>query len=224
MTEVPTISVIMPALNEERYIARAIRSILSQSFPSSRYETIIVDDASEDRTGFAAGLFGDGVKLIRNEVRQGLPASLNRGIQAARGKYVVRVDADDYVTHDYLYLLYRFLEENTDYDAVACDYFLVDENENIVARKNCLEDPIGCGIMFRTEQLIAIGLYDAEFQLLEDEDLRIRFLKRYNIVRVPLPMYRYRRHDGNITNDQLAGKVYRARLRKKHKAKESYRS
>jgi len=217
MTDTPIISVIMPAHNEERYVARAIRSVLNQSFGANRYETIVVDDASEDRTGFAVGLFGDGVRILQNLSRLGLPASLNRGIRAARGKYIVRVDADDYVTSDYLHILYRFLEDNTDYDAVACDYFLVDEHENIIARRNCLEDPIGCGIMFRTDQLIAIGLYDPVFRLLEDEDLRIRFLKNYNIVRVPLPMYRYRRHDGNMSSDANIDAAYRARLRTKHK-------
>ncbi len=216
MTDAPIISVIMPAHDEERYIARAIRSVLNQTFAGNRFEVIVVDDASVDRTGFVAGLFGESVRLMRNPQQMGLPASLNRGIKSAKGKYVIRVDADDYVSSDYLYILNRFLEDNTDFDAVACDYFLVDEHENIIARRNCLEEPIGCGIMFRIEQLIGIGLYDPDFRLLEDEDLRIRFLKRHSIIRISLPLYRYRRHVGNMSSDQGARKTYRARLHAKH--------
>ena len=45
-----------------------------------------------------------------------------------------------------------------------------------------MEKPIGCGIMFRLDQLIEIGLYDEGFLVREDEDLRIRFLKYFSII------------------------------------------
>ena len=58
-------------------------------------------------------------------------------------------------------------------DAVACDYFLVDDNEKILSRCNCMESPIACGILFRRQQLIEIGMYDEDFLRHEDQDLRI---------------------------------------------------
>src|SRR5438552_2118669 len=117
----PQISIIVPAFNAERFIGRALRSVIGQSYVDG-FEVIVVDDCSTDRTAFALELFKEEITLFRNEVKLGLPGSLNRAIRAARGKYIVRVDADDYVTHDYLYMLQRFLEENTHMDAVACDY------------------------------------------------------------------------------------------------------
>jgi len=48
-------------------------------------------------------------------------------------------------------------------DAVACDYYLIDKNEVILERVNCLERPIGCGIIFKTDQIVKLGTYDKEF-------------------------------------------------------------
>jgi glycosyltransferase involved in cell wall biosynthesis len=211
----PQISVIVPAHNEELFIGRALRSIIGQVHVKE-FEIIAVDDASSDRTAFALNLFKDEITILRNETQLGLPGSLNRAIQVARGKYIVRVDADDYVTADYLYMLQRFLEANTYMDAVACDYLLVDDSENVLERRNCMEHPIGCGIMFRSDHLIDIGLYDHEQRMHEDRDLRARFLEKYTISRVELPLYRYRRHPDNMTNDLNAWKHYEDRLKAKH--------
>jgi glycosyltransferase involved in cell wall biosynthesis len=214
-TPAPDVSVIIPAHNEERFIGRAIRSVLNQNIQHG-FEIIAVNDASSDRTAFALDLFKEDITILHNEQRMGLPGSLNRAIRAARGKYVVRVDADDYVTSDYLSLLHRFLEANKYMDAVACDYLLVDDAENVIERRNCMEHPIGCGIMFRSDHLIDIGLYDDEQLMHEDRDLRVRFLEKYAIFRVELPLYRYRRHAENMTNDRAAWEHYENRLRDKH--------
>jgi len=211
----PQVSVIVPAYNEERFIGRALRSLIGQSYVEG-FEILVVNDASTDRTTYALGLFKDEVTVLHNERQLGLPASLNRAIRAARGKYIVRVDADDYVTHDYLYVLQRFLEANTYMDAIACDYLVVDDDENVVGRHNCMERPIGCGIMFRAHHLIEIGLYDDDLLMHEDRDLRIRFLERYTIHRLELPLYRYRRHPDNMTNDRVAWERYEQQLRAKH--------
>jgi glycosyltransferase involved in cell wall biosynthesis len=211
----PQISVIVPAYNEERFIGRALRSIINQK-NIDNFEVIAVNDASSDRTAYALELFKDEIIILHNDVRQGLPASLNRAIRVARGKYIVRLDADDYVTGDYLYLLQRFLEANTYMDAIACDYLVVDDSENVLGRRNCMEHPIGCGIMFRSDHLIDIGLYDDDLQMHEDRDLRVRFLERYGIARLELPLYRYRRHADNMTNDRTAWEHYECQLNEKH--------
>ena len=211
----PQISVIVPAFNEELFIGRALRSIIGQVHVND-FEIIAVNDASTDRTAFALNLFKEEITILNNEKQLGLPGSLNRAIRVARGKFIVRVDADDYVTADYLYMLQRFLEANTYMDAVACDYLVVDDSENVLGRRNCMEHPIGCGIMFRSEHLIDIGLYDDEQRMHEDRDLRARFLEKYNISRVELPLFRYRRHPDNMTNDLSAWKLYDERRKAKH--------
>ena len=94
-----------------------------------------------------------------------------------------------------------------------------DEIENILKKENSKKKPIGCGIMFRAESLINVGMYDKNFLVHEDRDLRIRFTKKYNIDRIALPLYRYRKHQKNITKDRTKMKLHYKKLIKKHKNK-----
>ena len=197
----PIVSVIVAAFNQEKFIGRCLRSLLNQTLPPTDYEIIVVDDGSTDRTPYALELFHNAILSIRNEINIGLPASLNRGIRAARGEYIVRVDSDDYVNINFLNFLHFFLDQNPHIDAVACDYLLVYDAENVIERVSSAERPIACGIMFRKQHLLDIGLYDENFRCHEDKDLRIRFERKYSVHSLVLPLYRYRRHDKNITNN-----------------------
>src|SRR5690242_14244533 len=118
----------MAAHNEERFIERALRSCLHQSAPGDLFEIVVIDDGSTDATHRIASTF-DGVAVLANETQVGLPASLNRGLRHAHSRFVVRVDADDYVHHDFIKVLSLYLELNPYMDAVACDYVTVDEHE-----------------------------------------------------------------------------------------------
>ena len=76
----PQVSIIIPAFNAERFIGRALRSVIGQSYVDG-FEIIVVDDCSTDRTAFALDLFKEEITLLRNEVKRGLPGSLNRAIE-----------------------------------------------------------------------------------------------------------------------------------------------
>ena len=219
MSKAPTISVIIAAYNEEKFIGRTIRSLLNQNISQQSYEIIVINDNSSDKTQYALQLFEGDVRVINNTKKPGLAYSLNLGIKEARGKYVVRVDADDYVHAEYLKVLSEFLEQNKYMDAVACDYLLVDDEEKVLSRCNCISEPIGCGIMFRIENLIEIGLYDDEFLMHEDKELMLRFEKKYKVHRIELPLYRYRKHEGNMTNNISSMKKYERKLNEKHNSK-----
>jgi glycosyltransferase involved in cell wall biosynthesis len=216
MKHAPTVSIVIPAHNQERYIGRCIRSALNQKYPSNDYEVIVVNDGSTDRTEYALQLFADDIRIIKHEECRGLPYALNAGIRAAKGRFVVRLDGDDYVHTEYVNVLSLHLALNDYMDAVACDYILVNDDEEVLETCNCIEQPVGCGIMFRIENLIDLGLYDEGMLIHEDKDLRIRFGERFSIHRVALPLYRYRKHDGNMTNDSTAVATFLERLRHKH--------
>ncbi len=195
------ISVIIPVYNREKYIGRALRSILNQSIDKSRYEIIVIDDASTDNSEKIIKKYSKEITLISNKKNLGLPASLNKGINNAKGRFIIRIDSDDYVHKDFLKIPYLFLTLNSDFDAVSLDYYKVDDRENIISKNNCITDPIGCGIMFRHENLVEIGLYDEKQLLHEEKELRFRFEKKYSIKRIQLPLYRYRMHDSNMSED-----------------------
>ena len=87
-----------------------------------------------------------------------------------------------------------FLAYNKKYGAVSCDYDEVDNKENILCRKDGKKYPIACGIMFRTDNIIDIGLYNENLLIYEDIDLRKRFEVKYIIKNLEVPFYRYRKH------------------------------
>ena len=195
------ISVIIPTFNREKYIGRCMRSLITQSIGTDNFEIIIIDDGSTDDTKKILNTFKNEFKILENGKNLGLPASLNKGINECSGKYVIRVDSDDYVNKDFLKILHLFISHNKDFSAAACDYYLVDDDENFVERVNCEEKPIGCGIIFEKKDLISIGLYNEKFLINEEKELRERFEKKFSIHRVPIPLYRYRKHNENMTNE-----------------------
>ena len=211
------VSIIIAAHNEELFVERTLRSCLQQNFPKALYDIILIDDGSDDSTLKIVKQFEPEITVLVNDVQMGLTASINRGIRHARSRFIVRVDADDYIHADFLSVLYLFLELNTYMDAIACDYYLVDEHENHVERKDCAADPIGCGIMFRKDRLIAVGLYDESFLMAEELDLRLRFERDWHVHRVELPLYRYRMHAHNMTNVRDEHSTYIEDAKKKHR-------
>ena len=213
------VSVVVTVKNAMAYIGRCLRSLINQNFDREKYEIILVNDKSTDKTKEAITPYLGELIYIENKKSLGLPGSLNVGIQQAKGQYIVRVDADDWVHKEYINILYNLLHLSNELDAVACDYYLMDNKQKIISKENCLKTPIGCGIMFRSHHLIEIGLYDNKLMSSGDEDLLIRYKKKYDIFRVPIPLYRYRRHKTNMTNNKKLLKKYEKKLLKKHSLK-----
>tara|TARA_Y100000816_G_C26081652_1_gene570149 strand:+ start:158 stop:817 length:660 start_codon:yes stop_codon:yes gene_type:complete len=213
----PQVSVIVPTYNHELYIGRCLRSLLKQSISKEDYEIIVVNDGSTDNTDKVIETFKNEIRYLENSENLGLAYSLNYGIKKARGQFIIRVDSDDYVHWDFLKILSMHLQMNHELDAVSCDYILVDNKQNEIKRLNSLKAPIGCGIMFKLKDLIEIGLYDEKFRFNEEKDLRIRFLKKFKISRVALPLYRYLMHSNNMSSDPKIIEIYDKILEEKHK-------
>ena len=212
----PKVSVIVAVFNQEKFIGRCLRSLLNQSMNSSDYEIIVVDDGSTDRTPYALELFHGSITTITNYRNLGLPAALNVGIKQTSSEYIIRVDSDDFVNANFLNFLATYLDLNTNSHAVACDYHLVNDSGEWIERVNCFDTPIACGIMFKAAHLFEIGLYDEKFRYHEDKDLRFRFEQKYTIDRLDIPLYRYRRHSDNITNNSSAMSHHQKKLIDKH--------
>jgi glycosyltransferase involved in cell wall biosynthesis len=205
---IPKISVIIPAYNCAKWITRSIRSILDQSLEENDYEVIVVNDGSTDDLVQVLTPYLNQIKFIDRKENKGLPYSLNEGIAHSKGRFIIRLDSDDYVHNDYLKIPFMFLSMNPNIDAVAVDYIKVDEKENVISRHNCEIDPIGCGILFRHEHLISLGFYDEKQKLHEEKELMERFKKKYTLTRIQLPLYRYRDREDSITKNIKLKKIY----------------
>ena len=208
----PAITVLVPVLNAEKYISRCLRSLLDQTLPRSEYQILVVDDGSTDKTNEVLQTFLGDIDLIVLDNNRGLPTALNLGIKKSRSKYLVRVDADDYVNREFLATLKSYFIYSPPCDAVSCDYLLVNDSEEIIRRASAVTEPIACGIMFQRDHLLSLGLYNEEFRYLEYEEMRLRFLQIYTIGCIPIPLYRYRRHEKNMTNNLAKLNEYEAKL------------
>ena len=122
----PKVSVIAPVYGVERFIARAVESMMKQTLDD--VEFIFVDDCTPDSSidiiRKVTSYYPDRqVRIIRHEVNRGLPAARNTGIDAACGEYIFHWDSDDYAEPDMLEALYAGAQAgNCDY--VWCDWFL----------------------------------------------------------------------------------------------------
>lgn len=203
-------SIIICNWNQEKYIARAIRSALAQasSFPKNQYEIIVVDDGSTDHSMTAIHSFDDCIKIIALPENKGLANALNVGIQNALGEYIARVDADDMLRHNFLVILSEFLDYNKQYDWVKSDYLVIDDHENTMERGS---EELACCFLFRKRALEAVGLYNDTLRINETRDILIRLLQdpRYKEsgAHIKIPLYKWFRHKGSLTNGGKKGMV-----------------
>lgn len=124
------ISVILPAYNAERYIADAIRSVLNQTYPW--FEVIVVDDASQDKTAAVVESIEDKrIRLICHPSNKGAGIARNTAIEAAKGRWIAPLDADDMFASQ---RLERFVELAESY---GDGYFFAD------ALLLCFDSPSG---------------------------------------------------------------------------------
>lgn len=109
----PLVSVIMPAYNAVKYVGQAIESILNQTY--KKFEFIIVDDASTDSTLNILKALRKKDKriiLIQNKNNLGVTKSLNKALELAKGKYIIRMDADDWAYPERFQLQVELMESH----------------------------------------------------------------------------------------------------------------
>lgn len=105
----PFFSVILPVYNRQKFIAKAIESVLAQTYTD--FELIVVDDASTDDTARIVHSYDDiRIRYVKNETNIERCNSRNRGIAMARGTYICFLDSDDYHLPHHLQTLYTEIE------------------------------------------------------------------------------------------------------------------
>lgn len=151
----PTVSVVIPMYNVERYIEQSVSSVLNQTFED--FELICVDDGSSDRTFFKLKQFDDDRIRIVMQENKGLAGARNTGINAARGEFVALLDADDFWAPEKLEHHVFHLRFNPDVGISYSPSWFVNENgepmgfgqfpklRNITTKDIFCRNPIGNG-------------------------------------------------------------------------------
>ena len=204
------VSVLMSVHNDARYLARAVESILGQTFAD--FEFIVVDDGSTDESlGILQSFDDPRLRLISRENR-GLPVSLNEGLAAARGEYVARQDADDLSLPTRLEREVEYLDRHRAVGLVGTNYTIIDEDDVAQSTTSVFTHPddlavaqicsnqYGHGsVMFRRELVLGLGGYDPTVGHVEDYDLFVRIARVSKIANLAEPLYLWRRRSEGIT-------------------------
>jgi glycosyltransferase involved in cell wall biosynthesis len=150
----PKISVLIPAYNEERYIAACLDSVIANDYPKDKMEVFVVDGMSGDGTREIVESYAEKhpfIKLIDNPERY-VPFALNRGIEASSGDYIVRLDAHSSFPDNYLSGLIEGHEKlEADNVGAVCRTDVQEKTPVSLAVKKVMSDPFGVGnSYFRT--------------------------------------------------------------------------
>jgi glycosyltransferase involved in cell wall biosynthesis len=228
----PTVSVIVPAYNAERYLSECVESALAQTYAD--LELVIVDDGSTDGTREIANTLCSRDPRVRviSQDNRGLAGARNTALIAARGQVFALLDSDDVWAPTFLAEQMRMLDGDRRVAIVTGNAFnrggvwdglpvrpIVADSRPLDLLE-ILQDEAAVFIMsvFRREVVDRIGMFDEGFRTNEDYDFWIRAaLAGFRFARNPKPLGFYRRHGHSLSSSQsrmLAGilRVYRKTL------------
>jgi glycosyltransferase involved in cell wall biosynthesis len=211
----PLVSVVMPVYNADRYLPESIESIFSQTL--TNFELIIICDSPTSETIQIMSNFQkrDSRMHVIFQDRAGLIASLNKGIQVARGKFIARMDADDVSIPDRLQKQVLFMDQNPECSLVSSHIEFIDETgkfsgfwkSDIRAKttreikkrlpfKNCIAHPT---VLIRSTVMKKYA-YDPNQKKSEDYDLWLRMASdNLNLGKIPEVLVKYRKHQSSVS-------------------------
>ena len=182
------VTIILPAYNGAKWIEKAIKSALAQSFDD--FEFIILNDDSSDNTEEIIKKFASQdtrIKYLKNAKNLGVQKTRNIALEKSQGEYIAEIDQDDeWIDTDKLRKQIEFLKNNTNYVLIGTGAVMVDENsvelarylmpktdveiKKKILRANCF---IHSSVVYRASVVKKIGGYTVE-KMSEDHDLWLR--------------------------------------------------
>ncbi len=220
----PLVSVYITNHNYEKYLERSILSVLNQTYQN--YEIIIIDDGSTDNSRKKIEKFSNNKKVkIIYQKNKGLVISNNIAIKTAQGKYITRLDADDWLHSNFLQIMVETAEKNKNCAMIFCDYFIVNQKGQVIdqfyrheIKKMKLKNQPAHGAcsLLNLKILKEIGGYDEQFNCQDGVDLWFSLIKKYKMKNVNLPLFYYRQHEKSLTQNKIKILNTRNKILKKH--------
>lgn len=209
-----SISLIITVYNRQQFLAMTIQSVLAQTYQD--FELLIWDDGSTDNSVEMAQQYAQQDARIRVVAadHQGFAPALKAAIAMTTGAYLGWVDSDDLLAPTALQETIAVLETAPSVGMVYTQYHLINEkgtDQGLGARNQIpySRDQLLVSFMtfhfrlLRRSVYDGIGGLDASYERAEDYDLCLRLSEVTEIRHVPKPLYFYRQHGNNMTNDQL---------------------
>lgn len=228
----PIVSVVMPAFNAERYVSRAVNSVLDQTI--AEWELVVVNDGSTDGTENTVRRIDDHRIRVISQDNRGAGGARNTGFAHARGRYVALLDADDWYDARHLERTTGFLEIHPECSLVGTNFYFIDyrgdttlgcrprqimgrEGDGVIPdyfratmRNRCF--PITCCALFRRELISAYGGFDETLPSDEDHDFWTRWAMQSQFGYIDEPLCYYRIDTPNSNRKNLEESI-RARTR-----------
>ena len=207
----PLVTVYIVNYNYSKYLEQSIESVLAQTFKD--IQLLIIDDGSTDESHKILDYYENiyNIKVIRNS-NQGLTASNNDALRLAKGKYITRLDADDFFHEEAIQQLVNQLEKNSSSVAVFPDYAVIDQAGNIMhyeSRNNFKKDVAlydspahGACTLIRAETLKEVGGYNESYLCQDGWDAWLKLLQHGKVENISLPLFFYRQHGENLTSNK----------------------
>ena len=233
MDKKPLVSIIIATYNRGKSINKAIESVLNQTYKD--IEIIVIDDGSTDETPKIVSEISktdSRIRIVTNKINLGLVKTLNRGISNAHGKYIARLDDDDFWCNPQkLEKQVAFLENNPDYVLVGGGVIRVDEQGKEIIRftlpesdedirQKILQDNTFAHstVVFKKEAWEKAGGYNETLIFSEDWDLWLRFGKFGKFYNFPEYFIYYLQGEQNISNLNIRQNLkFSIKLRKKYR-------
>ncbi len=212
--QMPTVSIIIPTCNRASLLARAMKSVLAQTFQD--YEIIVVDDASHDLTeGVVKGFRDERISYLKHGTTKGGSAARNTGIRMARGEFIAFLDDDDEWLADKLEKQVHVLKDNSMISLVYTGYTVINQRSGkIVAQRMptirgnlydrlLAEYCIGATstIILKRECFAHVGLFDESLPSCQDWDMFLRLSKDFLFDFIETPLVRYYTHERRISSN-----------------------
>ena len=221
----PPVSVNMCCYNSERYLARAVQSVLDQTF--KEFELIIVNDGSSDRTEEIVRTFEDPRIRYEYQENRGLAATRKRALELSRGKYIAFLDHDDLWVRDKLALQIPLMEARDDVAVVYGNAATIDGDGNVISENwagfrardgNVFADLLLDGnfvnwqtVVIRRSLLERVGGF-RPYKIAEDYDLLLRCAVDHMFVGIDCVLAQFRRHTSNYSYSRI-GDPFHSRRR-----------
>ena len=210
----PKVTVYVPCRQYARYLEQCLQSLARQTLTD--WEAILIDDASTDGSpalmeAFRAR-FPERVRVLLNAQPQGLRANANAALELARGEYVMRLDADDYLDENALLVLAGYLDRDPDIGLAYPNWTYIDDDGGFIGqeRRKRLWDEThvpdlpahGACTLVRRRVLKAIGGYETDLPAQDGHELWLKTLYRHGVASVETPLFFYRQHAGSLSDNQ----------------------
>lgn len=203
MNAEPLITILTPVFNGEKFISQTIQSVLCADI-NITFEYLVIDDGSTDQTLEILQKYGNTISLFSHE-NIGESATVNRGLEMAKGRYVLVLSADDpLLTGDLINQAVKILEEKDSLVALYPDWQVIDQygevlkinilpeysDEIMIGRCRCLPGP---GVIFRKDAATIIGGRRKKWKFVGDYDFWLRLSREGEIQRLPGVLAQWRR-------------------------------